>query len=109
MNGLRSDQFELLERIGKGAFGEVWKARNKSSGEIVAIKIIDLDEAEDEIEDIRREIHLQQRVSSPYIVKIYGSFVDDTKLWIVMEYMAAGSVLDLRRSGPLDEGTIAYI
>eukprot|EP00762_Andalucia_godoyi_P000566 ANDGO_05422.mRNA.1 Serine/threonine-protein kinase svkA len=106
---MRPDEIEKTEKIGRGSFGEVWKARNKTTGEIVAVKIIDLDEAEDEIEDIQKEIHMQMRVASPHIVRVYGSFVKDTKLWIVMEYLAAGSVLDLRKSGPLDESVIAYI
>ena len=64
--------------------------RNKRTGQTVAIKVIDLEETEDEIEDIQREIHILKSCNSPYVVSIYGSFVYHTKLWIVMEYLSGG-------------------
>lgn len=69
--------------------------RNKRTGQTVAIKVIDLEETEDEIEDIQREIHVLKQCHSPYVVSIYGSFVYHTKLWIIMEYLAGGSLLDI--------------
>ena len=63
----------------------------------MAIKIIDLDDAEDEIDDIQKEIAVLSQCDSSYVVKYYGSFVSQTKLWIIMEYLAGGSALDLVR------------
>uniref|UniRef100_A0A6N2NJ79 non-specific serine/threonine protein kinase n=1 Tax=Salix viminalis TaxID=40686 RepID=A0A6N2NJ79_SALVM len=103
-------RFSSLELIGRGSFGDVYKAFDKELNKEVAIKVIDLEESEDEIEDIQKEISVLQQCRSPYITEYYGSYLHQTKLWIIMEYMAGGSVADLLQSGPpLDEMSIACI
>ncbi|KAM1256700.1 hypothetical protein ACFX11_031091 [Malus domestica] len=112
-------RFSSLELIGRGSFGDVFKAFDKELNKEVAIKVIDLEESEDEIEDIQKEISVLSQCRSPYITEYYGSYLHQTKLWIIMEYMAGGSVADLNaqtivfmqlQSGPpLDEPSMACI
>jgi len=102
--------FELIEKLGRGSFADVYKAFNKKTGYIVAVKIIDLAQTTDVIEDISKEIELLRTCNSEYVIKLYDSFFSDDKLFIILEYLAGGSILDIvKKRGPLQEVYIAII
>jgi serine/threonine protein kinase len=96
--------YTLYEKVGKGAFGEVFRilytfmiigGEMIETKERVAIKIIDLEAAQDDIDDIQAEIHIMSQLDNPHVTKYFGSYIKGSKLWIVMEFCAGGSCSDL--------------
>ncbi|KAN0062799.1 hypothetical protein ACQY0O_004619 [Thecaphora frezii] len=104
-----SEQYALLEKLGTGSFGTVYKAMHKETKQIVAIKQIDLEDSDDDISEIQQEIAHLAQCDSEWVTRYYGSFVKGYKLWIIMEYLAGGSCLDLLKAGPFSEAHIAVV
>jgi serine/threonine-protein kinase 24/25/MST4 len=82
---------------------------DKRTGQAVAIKVIDIESAEDEVEDIIQEIAILSELQSPYVTKYYGSYAKGAELWIVMEFCSGGSCADLMKPGLIGEDYIAII
>ncbi|KEQ74869.1 Pkinase-domain-containing protein [Aureobasidium namibiae CBS 147.97] len=104
-----ADDYHMLEELGSGSFGVVYKAVEKTTGDLVAIKHIDLEGSDDDIQEIQQEIALLSTCLSEHVTRYKASFVRGTKLWIVMEYLGGGSCLDLLKSGTINEAHIAII
>ncbi|KAI0840057.1 Pkinase-domain-containing protein [Hypoxylon sp. FL0890] len=95
-----ADHYQVLEELGRGSFGVVYKGIEKATGEVVAIKHIDLESTEDDIQDIQAEISVLSTCASSYVTQYRASFLRGSKLWIVMEYLGGGSCLDLLKPEP---------
>ena len=88
-----NEAYELVELLGEGSYGSVYRAKQKSTRNNVAIKI--LPDSGDDLNSLEQEIEFLRRLCSPYVVSYIESYLFDHELWIVMEYCAGGSVSDL--------------
>ena len=86
------DRFTVGERVGAGTFGVVFRGTRVSDGQEVAIKIIDMASCDDDIDDIHKEISVLQQCECSQLTSYYGSYVFRNQLWIIMEYVAGGSM-----------------
>ena len=82
---------------------------DRRTGQAVAIKIIDVENAEDEVEDIIQEISILSELHSPYVTQYHGSYLKDSDLWIIMEFCSGGSCADLLKPGLIAEEYICII
>ncbi|KAL1406950.1 kinase that interacts with cdc31p [Vanrija albida] len=118
--------YEKLEMVGKGAYGAVYQGKHTGTGHVVALKIINLDTEDDDVQDIQKEVSLLQQLMKsfasaaatgpnaaatpmPNVIKYYGSMMDGPRVWIIMEYAEGGSIRTLSRAQPLKELHICLI
>lgn len=105
--------YQRLETVGKGAYGSVSKGKHIPTGNVVALKIINLDTPDDDVADIQREVALLTQLrDAPNVTKYYGCYMDGPRVWIVMEFANGGSVLSLMKAskdGCIEEKYVSII
>ncbi|KAK9935492.1 hypothetical protein M0R45_022594 [Rubus argutus] len=109
---LNHRDYTLYEEVGQGVSATVYRALCIPLDETVAIKVIDLEKCNNDMDMIRREVQTMILLDHPNLLKAHCSFTATRSLWIVMPYMAAGSCLHIMKSAHpdgFDEHSIATL
>lgn len=102
--------YSRTEVIGQGKFGVVYKGYHRQTKKVVAIKVLELDTKYDEVIDVQQEIQfLADLKNAPNVTHYYGLFLVGTKLWIIMDYCAGGSIRTLLKAGVFEERYISLV
>nr|GMD34796.1 serine/threonine-protein kinase Aurora-3 [Ipomoea batatas] len=100
------DDFEIGKPLGKGKFGRVYLAREIKSKYVVALKIIFKEQIEKYRlhHQLRRELEIQSSLRHPNVLRLYGWFHDDERIFLILEYAHGGELYkELRKSGTFSE------
>ncbi|KAG4302224.1 hypothetical protein PCK1_001496 [Pneumocystis canis] len=100
------------ELIGRGSYGAVYKGIHNETKQVVAIKVLNLDTTEDDVADIQREISMLsqlKQVDAQNVVRYHGSFLYDTRLWVIMDFCEGGSIRTLMKSCRIEEKYLSVI
>ncbi|PRP78125.1 aurora kinase A [Planoprotostelium fungivorum] len=100
------NDFDIGKPLGQGKFGNVYMAREKSSGFVCALKVLfknQLQSARVE-HQLRREVEIQSHLRHPNIIRLFGYFYDQNRVYLIIEYAAGGELFkELRRVERFDE------
>ncbi|XP_062204954.1 serine/threonine-protein kinase BLUS1-like isoform X2 [Phragmites australis] len=89
--------YRLLEEVGYGAHAVVYRAVFVPRDEVVAVKSLDLDQLNNNIDGIQREAQIMSLIDHPNVIRAYCSFVVEHSLWVIMPFMTEGSCLHLMK------------
>ena len=86
--------FEIGKPLGKGKFGRVYLAREKTTGFVCALKMLQKGEIQQgKVEkQVRREIEIQSNMRHPNVLRLYGHFHDSKRIFLIIEYAAKGEL-----------------
>ena len=107
-NRWQLSDFEIGRPLGKGKFGNVYLAREKRSKFIVALKVLfksQLQKAHVE-HQLRREIEIQSHLRHPHVLRMFGYFYDETRVYLILEFAPRGEMykaLQKQPEGKFDE------
>uniref|UniRef100_A0A803N6C1 Protein kinase domain-containing protein n=1 Tax=Chenopodium quinoa TaxID=63459 RepID=A0A803N6C1_CHEQI len=91
-------EYKLYEEVGEGVSATVYRALCIPFNEVVAIKVLDLERCNNDLDGIRREVHTMSLIDHPNVLRAHCSFTAGHSLWVVMPYMAGGSCLHIMKS-----------
>lgn len=114
-SGVRSrwevTDFVIKERLGKGNFGDVFRAREVTTGYCVALKVLNKANIvrQGMEHQLKREIEIQGALNHPNIVRLYGFFYNEKRIYIILEYVSGGHLYSrmAEAGGRFDEKTAA--
>ncbi|PRQ53951.1 putative protein kinase STE-STE20-Fray family [Rosa chinensis] len=95
---LDAKEYKLYEEVGEGVSASVYRALCVPLNEIVAIKVLDLEKCNNDLDGIRREVHTMTLINHPNLLRAHCSFTAGHSLWVVMPYMAGGSCLHIMKT-----------
>lgn len=95
---LDAKDYKLYEEVGEGVSATVYRALCIPLNEIVAIKVLDLEKCNNDLDGIRREVQTMSLIDHPNLLQAHCSFTSGHTLWVVMPYMAGGSCLHIMKS-----------
>ncbi|KAG2710395.1 hypothetical protein I3843_04G024800 [Carya illinoinensis] len=96
---VNAKDYKLYEEVGEGVSASVYRALCVPLNEIVAIKVLDLEKCNNDLDGIRREVHTMSLIDHPNVLRAHCSFTSGHSLWVVMPYMSGGSCLHIMKSG----------
>ena len=104
------NEFDLIELVGQGNYGRVYKAMHKKTGKIYSAKIAYIEKT-NEVESFKKEINILSQCNNQYIVHYFGSYIKGHQIWIILEFCDGGSLYELIKILPqnLNEEEIASI
>ncbi|OAD52304.1 Serine/threonine-protein kinase 36 [Eufriesea mexicana] len=98
------EKYEVLRQVGEGSFGQVYKAKKRSDGEIVAFKVIrKRGRSLKELKSLRQECEIQRHLHHPNIIQMLDSFETENEIVVVTEYADKELYEILGKAGRLSE------
>ncbi|KAM3286691.1 serine/threonine-protein kinase BLUS1 isoform X1 [Capsicum chacoense] len=95
---VNAKDYKLYEEVGDGVSATVYRALCIPLNEIVAIKVLDLEKCNNDLDGIRREVQTMILIDHPNVLRAHCSFTAGHSLWVVMPFMAGGSCLHIMKS-----------
>ncbi|KAM7362082.1 aurora kinase A [Cochliomyia hominivorax] len=97
------NNFDIGRPLGRGKFGNVYLAREKESKFVVALKVLFKQQIhESNVEhQVRREIEIQSHLRHPHILRLYGYFHDEARIYLILEYAPKGTLFKELQAQPL--------
>jgi serine/threonine protein kinase len=91
------EDFEVMSRLGRGAFGEVFKVKQIATGEVLAMKVLDKEQyfKNSLVRYAKAERNVLVMLNHPFITRLHYAFQTDSKLVLLMEYCAGGDLSKL--------------